>query len=158
MSDSRSGGLASGHAALRVATPRPRARMATDSLRATVATALTAVLVSVASATEKLSSDWPETVVTIAQLRPLAAFRLEVPAFVARGAVRGPASLRAHVDAAGRVVKVDLLESCGNPDLDTAAIQAMRAMAFAPYTAENGATDVSLVVPVHVPKRFGRSR
>jgi TonB family protein len=82
---------------------------------------------------------------------------LKVPGLVTQRGVRGPTVLRAHLDTQGEVVKMALLESCGNADLDESAMQALRVMKFAPYTLQGVPADVTLVVPVHIPKRLGRS-
>jgi TonB family protein len=71
--------------------------------------------------------------------------------------MHGPAVLRVHVDLHGEVVKMALLESCGNPDLDESAMQAVRVMKFEPFMQGGVPADVTLVVPVHIPKRLGRS-
>lgn len=100
---------------------------------------------------------WPSTVVTMEQLTPLTRFSLQVPGVVAKGQVIGPAVVRAHLGADGAVGRVALLSSSGNPDLDEASMHAMRAMRFEPVTADGVATEATLVVPVHVPPRLGRS-
>lgn len=105
----------------------------------------------------KPDASWPETLVKFEDLRPLTAFELVVPGVVATGRVTGPAVLKVHLSAEGGVVRIALLESCGNPDLDEAAIHAMRVMRFKPYTFGGTATAVTLLVPVHVPVRLGRA-
>jgi TonB family protein len=127
-------------------------------LNAILAAALLAGALSRAHATtEDAALPWPDTVVTIEQLRPLTPLQLKTPGIVVRGVVRGPATLRAHVNAAGEVARVGLLESCGNSDLDEAAMHAMRSMRFKPYTFGGDPTEVTLVVPLHVPKQLGRA-
>lgn len=100
---------------------------------------------------------WPDTVVTFEQLKARTGLVLKVPGLVTRRGVRGPAVLRAHLDSRGEVVKMALLESCGNPDLDESAMQALRVMKFEPFTLDGIPAEVTLVVPVHIPKRLGRS-
>lgn len=48
------------------------------------------------------------------------------------------------------------LSSCGNPDLDEASLPGMREMKFEPYTVDDEPTAVSLVVPIHIPRNWGR--
>ena len=126
--------------------------------RGAIVAALAATFVGMAYAAGEAPPAWPAKVVTFEELRPLTALKLKVPGLVEKGRVIGPSSLRVHVDSSGTVVKAALLESCGNGDLDEAAIHAMRAMKFSPYTTAGVPTEVTLVVPVHVPKNLGRSR
>ncbi len=109
------------------------------------------------TAEESTGSVWPTFVVKIEDLRPLTAFELRTPGLVTKGRVTGPAILQVHVSAEGTVARAALLESCGNSDLDEASIRAMRLMRFKPYTFGEAPIDVTLVVPVHVPARLGRS-
>lgn len=122
----------------------------------TIAAALTALLINHGVAAEAFV-DWPNKVVTMEELRPLTSFSMKVPGVVAKGRVRGPSVLRVHVDSAGKVARIALLESCGNGELDESAMHAMRGMKFAQYTVGQVPTEVSLVVPIHVPKNLGRS-
>ncbi|GAB1389045.1 MAG: hypothetical protein AMXMBFR78_36430 [Rubrivivax sp.] len=123
--------------------------------------AAAALLVAVSMPPPASASDenesWPQTVVALEDLRPLTRFELRVGRLVSKGKVKGPAVLRAHIDEAGSVLRVAVLESCGNGDLDEAALHALRAMHFEPYGSAGAPTAVTLVLPVHVPKRFGRS-
>jgi TonB family protein len=100
---------------------------------------------------------WPAHVVTLEQMRPLTPYTLKVRRLVAKGRVTGPAVLRVHVGSDGKVVRVSLLNSSGNPDLDEASLHAMRPMAFKPVLSDGVAIEVSMLVPVHVPARLGRS-
>lgn len=102
------------------------------------------------------SADWPDQIVKIEDLQPLTRFRFAVPDIVVKGRVTGPAILKVHVASDGSVVRTVLLSSCGNSDLDEAALHGMRAMRFAPYTQDDEPTEVSMVVPVHIPKNLGR--
>ncbi len=122
-----------------------------------VAAALMALLINHGTAAEAVVA-WPDKVVTLEELRPLTNFSLKIPGIVVKGQVRGPSVLRVHVDASGEVAKIALLESCGNGDLDESAMRAMRRMKFARYTVGEVPVEVSLVVPIHVPKNLGRSR
>jgi TonB family protein len=129
-----------------------------EALSTTAAAVLALTLAGAASSTETVQRpDWPDTVVSIESLRTLTPFKLTAPRLVTRGTVRGPSIVRAHVDSGGAVLKVMLVESCGNPDLDEAVLRSLRAVRFAPYTHGGVPTEVSLVVPVHVPKHLGRS-
>ncbi len=100
---------------------------------------------------------WPARIVTVEQMRALTPFSLKVRTLIAKGKVTGPAVLRVHVGTDGKVVRAVLFKSSGNPDLDEAALHAMRPMVFSPFVADGPAIDVTLLVPVHVPARFGRS-
>jgi TonB family protein len=122
-----------------------------------VATTLVFTLAGPARAAEGAEPAWPGKVVKIEQLRPLNSVTLKVPGLVVKGGVKGPAVLRVHVNEAGKVVKTALLESCGNADLDEAAMHAARDMVFKPYTVAGVPTEVTLLLPMHVPKRFGRT-
>ncbi len=115
-------------------------------------------LVGLAHAAEEPPSTWPDKLVAYEDLRALTPFRMKVPGVVVHGGVRGPSTLRVHVDPQGAVVKALLLQSCGNADLDSAAVRGMQEMKFSPYRSEGVPVDVSLVVPIHVPKQLGRSR
>lgn len=116
------------------------------------------ILAPSAAATDDMTSRWPETVVKIEELQPLTPFQLKVPGLVSKGRVTGPSILKAHITEDGTVAKVELLDSCGNPDLDESAIHALRAMRFKPITFGGAPTEATLALPVHVPVRFGRSR
>ena len=110
-----------------------------------------------ANAEESTGSVWPTTVVKFEDLHPISDFKLFVPGLVAEGRVTGPTILRAHITTEGTVAKTVLLESCGNSELDEASMHAMRVMRFKPYTFGSVPIEVSLVAPIHVPARFGRS-
>jgi len=99
---------------------------------------------------------WPEQLVAFEALQPLVPFRLRVPGLVGQGQVEGPSVVKAHIDEAGTVRRVALLESCGNGDLDEAAILALREMRFQPHLHNGVPTAVTLLLPVHIPKRLGR--
>lgn len=109
------------------------------------------------AAAESAGPAWPTAVVKFEDLRPLTHFKLQVPGLVAKGRVTGPAILQAHINAEGLVARTALLASCGNPDLDEASLHAMRVMQFQPYTLDGAPSEVTLVVPIHVPARLGRS-
>ena len=125
--------------------------------RLLIATTLVFTLAGPARAAEDVEPAWPTKVVKIEQLRQLNSVTLKVPGLVVKGAVKGPAVLRVHVNEAGKVAKTGLLESCGNADLDEAAMHTAREMEFKPYTMAGVPTEVTLVLPMHVPKRFGRT-
>ncbi|WP_180126797.1 TonB family protein [Rhodoferax sp. BLA1] len=109
------------------------------------------------AAADSAGPAWPTTVVKFEDLRPLTHFKLQVPGLVAKGRVTGPAILQAHINSEGLVTRTALLASCGNPDLDEASLHAMRVMQFQPYTLDGAPSEVTLVVPIHVPARLGRS-
>ena len=97
------------------------------------------------------ANDWPERVVTIEEMKALAPMTFLVPRLRAKGEVKGPAVMRVHVDTEGVVRRVALLESCGSPAHDEAALHAMRSMRFAPKAVDGVPADVTLVVPLHLP-------
>ena len=103
------------------------------------------------------SDSWPAIIVKVEDLHPLTTFKLRIPGAVSQGRVTGPSILKGHITAEGTVAKVILLESCGNPDLDEAAIHALRVMRYKPYMAAGVPTQATLALPVHVPAKFGRS-
>jgi len=111
----------------------------------------------ISAASEPMTSDWPAKIVAVESLRPITQYRIKVAGIVTKGPIVGPATLRAHVDTEGIVVRTVLLSSCGNPDLDEAALHAMRNMRFKPYAINGVPTEVTLIVPVHIPKRIGRT-
>jgi len=102
------------------------------------------------------AEEWPQKLVNFEELRATTKFRLFVPEIVVKGRVSGPSIIKAHVAANGSVVRTALISSCGNPDLDEASLHGMREMRFEPYTVNEEPTDVSLVVPIHIPKNWGR--
>lgn len=108
-------------------------------------------------AAEQPTRAWPPKVVVLEQLQALTPLNMKVQRLVEKGAVRGPSILRVHIGVTGDVVKLVLLESCGNGELDEAAMRAMNDMKFRPHIEGGAPTEVSLVVPIHVPKRLGRS-
>lgn len=111
----------------------------------------------VCRAGDDADESWPERVVKFEDLRPLTPFQLQVRGIVAKGRVTGPTVLKVHVRADGTIARAVSLQTCGNPDLDEAALHAMRVMKFDPYQSGAGAEAVTLVVPVHIPVRLGRS-
>lgn len=103
------------------------------------------------------ASQWPAKVVRMEDLKPLTPFHLTVNSLITKGKVIGPTSLRVHVTRSGEVEKISLIQSCGNSELDENVILAMRRMKFAPYLQDGTAVEVTLAVPVHVPKELGRT-
>lgn len=100
---------------------------------------------------------WPDTVVRVEELRALKPFLLRVPRVPVKGEVAGPAVVKAHIDETGHVARVALLDTSGNPSVDEAAMRSVRDMRFQPYTVGGQPTPATLVLPVHVPKQYGRS-
>lgn len=94
---------------------------------------------------------WPEQVVRIEDMQPRTPMRISVPGGRSTGEVRGPVVIRVHVDQEGMVRKVLLITGCGSPAHDEAALHAMRALRFRPYLVDGNPTDVTLVVPLHLP-------
>ena len=99
---------------------------------------------------------WPEKVVALEELQPLTPFRLKVRRVISKGPVQGPSVVKAHIDEAGAVQRVALVTSCGNGEIDEAAILALRDMRFQPYLGSGVPTAVTLLLPVHIPKAWGR--
>ena len=66
-----------------------------------------------------------------------------------------PARIRLTVGADGTVSDAALLESCGTPALDAAALDAARALAFAPATRSRpGKTPEPVAVYLEIESRF----
>jgi TonB family protein len=122
-----------------------------------IAVAALAMLLGIpAGADERSRESWPETIVRIEDLKARTPFQLRVPGIVVKGRIAGPAILRAHVSEQGEVTKATLLESCGNADMDEASLHALRATKFEPHRINGVPTEVTLVLPVHLPAKFGR--
>lgn len=100
---------------------------------------------------------WPDTVVRVEELRALKPFLLRVPRVPVEGEVIGPAVVKAHIDETGHVARVALVDTSGNASVDEAAMRSVREMHFRPYTVGGQPTPATLVLPVHVPKKYGRS-
>jgi TonB family protein len=107
--------------------------------------------------TEASSSSWPAKMIALEQLEPLTRYQLKVHGTVTKGKVTGPAVVRAHVDPTGAVLRAVLHASCGNADLDEAALNGMREMRFKPFLDGGSPIPVTLLAPIHVPARLGRS-
>lgn len=85
-------------------------------------------------------------------MKALTPLGFSVPQVRTQGDVKRPAVLRMHVDREGAVQRVVLLESCGSPAHDQAALHAMRKMKFVPKQVNGEPSDVSLIVPLRLPK------
>jgi TonB family protein len=109
------------------------------------------------SSTEGSSASWPAKMIALEQLEPLTSYQLKVRGTVTKGKVTGPAVVRAHVDPTGAVLRAVLHASCGNADLDEAALNGMREMRFKPFLDGGSPIPVTLLAPIHVPARLGRS-
>lgn len=94
---------------------------------------------------------WPEQVVRIEQMELLTPISISVPKLRPRGEVRAPVAVRVHVNARRAVERVALIESCGSPAHDEAALRALRDVKFQPYVVDGRPIDVTLVVPLHLP-------
>lgn len=94
---------------------------------------------------------WPERIVTIEEMQLVVPIRISVPKSRPKGEVQGPTVLRVHVDPEGVVRRAVLLETCGSSAHDEAALHSMRSVRFKPHLVENTPTDVTLVVPLHLP-------
>lgn len=93
---------------------------------------------------------WPETVVGIEALPVHTPLEIRVLRLRPRGEVRRAAILRLHVGADGQVRHSALLESCGSPAHDEAALHAVRDARFLPAPGSE-ARDVTLILPLHLP-------
>jgi len=118
--------------------------------------AILSVVLLFSLAAEASTEDWPPKVVKFEELRATKKFRLFVPEIVVKGRVSGPSIIKAHIAIDGSVARTALISSCGNPGLDEASLHAIREMQFEPYIENDEPTDVSLVVPIHIPKNWGR--
>ena len=94
---------------------------------------------------------WPMRTVTIEEMTMVSQLRIAVPKVRTKGAVVGPALVRAHVDAAGKVVRAELLETCGSPEHDEAALRGLREARFEPKLVEGRPVPVTLLLPMHLP-------
>lgn len=101
--------------------------------------------------TVQAETQWPAQVVRIEEMKPLVPMVISVPRMRTKGDIRGPVVLRAHVDPQGQVQRVALMESCGSPAHDEAALLSMRSARFAPKVIDGVPVDVTLVVPLHLP-------
>jgi len=115
----------------------------------TLALLLTATTPPVAAHPE----EWPEPIVRYEDLRALNRMVISVPRLRETGELLRPAVLRALVDRDGQVRRVQLLQSCGSPEHDEAALHALRGMHFEPHRINGAAQAVTLVVPLHLPQR-----
>jgi TonB family protein len=87
---------------------------------------------------------------------PRALVRVALPAGVPQPAK--PARLRLTIGADGAVTDAALLESCGAPSLDAAALDAARKLAFAPATRPRpGKTPEPVAVYLNIESRFTAS-
>jgi TonB family protein len=138
-----------------------RSRLARSCGRIALAGAVAFVLCAAGPATvtaQEATPLWPSKVVRMEDLKPLTPFRLTVNSLITKGKVIGPTSLRVHVTRSGEVDKISLIQSCGNTELDESVILAMRRMKFEPHLHDGIPVEVTLAVPVHVPKELGRTR
>jgi TonB family protein len=112
---------------------------------------LPALVLSFASFVVHAEAEWPTRIATIEEMKMLTPMRISVPGSRPRGEIRGPAVLRVHVDAEGKVRRAVLVESCGSAGHDEAALHAMRSVRFAPKLIDGEPTEVTLVLPLHLP-------
>lgn len=94
---------------------------------------------------------WPDTVVSIEQMRLTKPLSLAVPKMRPRGELRGPVVLKVHVDAHGSVQRATLFQSSGSPAHDEAALHALRDARFTPFLRGGQAVEVTLMLPLHLP-------
>lgn len=113
---------------------------------------LTLFTLLLASTLSHATDEWPAPMVTIEEMTMLSPMRISVPRSRPKGEVHGPVVVRVHVDRAGKVARAMLVESCGSPGHDEAALHAMRDVRFAPKLVDGEPTDVTLVLPLHLPK------
>ena len=94
---------------------------------------------------------WPTRTVAIDAMQPVAPLALP-PIYYRRseGVPRGSVLLRLLVDEEGRVQRVALMQSSGQPNLDQAAITAAQRASFAPYLIDGQALAVSVLAPIHL--------
>lgn len=95
---------------------------------------------------------WPERLVRIEDMKLQTSMTIEVPRRRPSGDVKRPVVLRAHVGSDGRVRHVLIDKSSGSPGHDAAAMKAMKQQRFEPYVVEGMPTEVTLVVPLNLPK------
>jgi len=103
------------------------------------------------------SSEWPETVVSIKDVRPVEPIRINIQGNITKGKISGPVVIRLHINSDGEVVKARLMKTCGNADLDEIALHATRHTKFSPYEEAGTSKEVTLILPISIPKKYGRS-
>lgn len=101
-------------------------------------------------ATPSKGYDWPATVVTVEQARPVKPMRLLVNYKIMKGLPVGTTVLRIHVNEKGHTQNVGILESSGHPNLDEAAINAAWEARYHPCMVDGRPVNVTLVMPVHL--------
>lgn len=97
-------------------------------------------------------SPWPERLVRIEDMKRETEMTIEVPRRRPSGDVTRPVILKVHVGADGLVRRVVIDKTSGSPGHDMAAMRAMKQQKFQPYRVDGEPTDVTLVVPLNLPK------
>jgi TonB family protein len=107
--------------------------------------ALALLLAACASTPEEA---WPEREVSIFQMRLREPFPLVYNYRLMDGPPKGRLILRLHVDTAGDVRGVRLIQSSGQPNLDEGAMQSVWKASFHPWRVDGQAVPVSVVLPL----------
>jgi len=112
-----------------------------------------AALISLVSCTASPNGyDWPATVVTVEQVRPVKPMRLLVHYRIVKGVPVGTTVLRIHVNEKGDTQNVGILESSAHPNLDEAAINSAWEAKYQPYLVNGRPVDVTLLMPLQLKK------
>lgn len=110
-------------------------------------------MLPLAGAATGADEPWPERVARVEDMPTLPPYvTIEVPGSRPRGEISRPVVLRLHVDAQGVVRRAVLLEGSGSPGHDLATLQALRRQRFQPYLVDGEPVDVTLVLPIHLPR------
>ncbi len=91
----------------------------------------------------------PEVVVEVfEQARVPLRWQPEYPRECRRRGQQGEVRLRLQISAAGRVISVEIIQSCGHRLLDRAALRSVRSLQFSPATRDGRAVDTTLDLPL----------
>ena len=92
----------------------------------------------------------PEEVVVevFEQARVPLRWQPEYPRECRRRGQEGEVRLRLQISAAGRVISVEIIQSCGHRLLDRAAMRSVRSLQFVPATRDGRAVDTTLDLPL----------
>jgi TonB family protein len=101
--------------------------------------------------------EWPEKVVSIKEVRPVEPFKIDIKSGITKGKISGPVVVLLHINNKGEVAKAKLFKTCGNTDLDESALHAARHTKFSPYQEGGIPSEVTLILPINIPKKYGRS-
>lgn len=117
-----------------------------------ISSLVTACLFSCGCTTQGASSsaeaDWPELIVPIEAVRPIAPMKLSVVYKVMDGPPLSTLILRIAVDKDGNTKRVGLLQSSGHPNLDESAIDSAWRAVYQPYVKDGERVAFTIVTPI----------